>query len=124
MLQESGPWASQRSVTSVIDAALKSGIDRDARAYLIGVRLRSKGVATPGISTRGRYKSPKPSAPRAASPIPRPAPIFSAPIDPESRPGAPSSMAAPWYKTRGVLIGAGVLGGTLLLALVFGGRKR
>lgn len=123
-LVKSGPWASATSINGAIDAALKSGIDRDARAYLIGVRLRSKGTFTPGVSTAGKYRSPKPAPPRGVGPLPRPAPIYETPTV-EAQAFAPEGGASrPWYQQRGVLIGAGVLGGGLVLALLLGGRRK
>lgn len=130
-LASSGPWASQKTITGVIDAALASGVGRDSRAYLIGVRLRSKGVMTPGVSTRGKYRTKSDPVPasriidmrsRTGSQTPRVASTFFSPVvasDPKQM-----GVAAPWYKNKMVMIGAGILGTGLVLVLVLGGRKR
>jgi hypothetical protein len=122
-LARSGPWASQNTITGVLDTALASGVGRDSRAYLIGVRLRSKGVATPGVSARGKYHSKaKAPPPRASGPTPGPAAAFFSPAVASGEAGG--QTAPPWFKNKTVMIGAGVLGAGLVLALVLGGRKR
>jgi hypothetical protein len=122
-LEKSGPWSSKKTITGIIDKALASGVGRDSRAYLIGVRLRSKGVTTPGVSTKGKYRTKSGSSPsQPGSPIPRPAPTFFSP-DAGSGPGQ-TLAAQPWYKNKMVMIGAGILGTGLVLVLVMGGRKR
>ncbi len=121
-IAQSGPWASEKSPGAIIDRALSSGVGPDGRAYLIGVKLRSKGVGTPIDFTSKRRGRSKPAPPRSSSPQPRPAPAF---FTQSATPSPASSLAeTPWFRQRGVIIGAGVLGASLVLALVLGRKRR
>jgi hypothetical protein len=118
------PWANERSILGVLDAALKSGISVPARAYLIGVRGRSMGAkAAPGVfspwtkrsavapRTKGRAAATSPRAPQSREPS-GPAPSFL----PELAPGAPAQVM--WWEQPTVRIGAAVVGGVMVLGLL------
>jgi hypothetical protein len=115
------PWASKRSITGVLDAALKSGISVPARAYLIGVRGRSMGAkAEPGVFTPWKKRSvpvEKPRAPQSREPSGA-APSFLPVPDIRHRlaPDAPDQVM--WWEQPTVRMGAMVIGGVMALGLL------
>jgi hypothetical protein len=130
------PWAKKRSIKSIIDAAMKSGISAQAKAYLIGVRGRSTGTkAAPGVYSKWatpkvtKAKKAREKRRRSAAPVQGPREDTSQFVSASSPFLAPGSGQAPggrWWETKQAKVGAGVGLGILVLVVILamGGRRR